>query len=255
VRWTAGIILIVGLWVAGVESSYARPGMQFSGQARQSAPNGQTRIAKLFVGDNRIRMEYQRNERNFIEIYDLADQRIQLLVPQQKIYMQRSLPPGQLVNPLLPPVDSNPCTAIPEGRCKKLGSEIIHGRPVSRWEVTVDHQGEVFRSLHWIDDERLMSLRDVWPNGAVSELMLTDFEELDGRTTERWQRTTVSPEKGRYVTTLWYDPELEMVVREERPGGFVREIRNIHIEKQPAELFKVPPDYRRIEYGVDKLNN
>jgi hypothetical protein len=141
---------------------------------------------------------------------------------------------------------------MPEGQCNKLGSEALYGRPVSRWEVTVDRQGEVVRSLHWIDDDRLMSLRDMWPDGSVSELRLIDIEMLDGRKTERWQRTTMRSDGKKDVTTQWYDPELKIAVREELSGGYFREIRNIRVEKQPATLFQVPMDYRLVEEQMEK---
>jgi len=135
-----------------------------------------------------------------VEIYDMANPRVLLLVPKQELYMQRSLPPGQVVNPMLPPRDSNPCTVMPEGRCEKLDSEMLHGRPVSKWQVAVDQQGKTLRSLHWIDDERLMSLRDVWLDGSVSELTLQGTAKRDGRVAERWKRVTVHAD-GRSETT------------------------------------------------------
>ena len=247
----AGVILAIGMWVFGTGNSHASV-IQFSGQAIQSAPDGRLRQARLFVGDNRVRMEYHKDELDIVEIYDLENRRILLLVPQQKLYMQRVLPPGKMNNPLLPPADSNPCSVIPEGDCKKIGSEEVYGRPVSRWEVTVERKGERLRSLHWIDDERLMSLRDVWPDGSVSELMLVDITQLNGRMAEHWQRTTAPVGGEHYVTELWYDPELGMIVREERPGGYLREIKDIQIGKQPAELFNVPEGYRLIEDETGK---
>ena len=134
----------------------------------------------------------------------------------------------------------------------KTDSEELYGRPVSRWEMTVERKGKQLHSLHWIDDERLMSLRDVWPDGSVSRLILVDIEKLNGRMAEHWQRTTTPFGGERYVTDLWYDPELGIVTREERPGGYIREIKDIQAGKQPAELFQVPDDYRLIEDDADK---
>lgn len=245
------MVLAVGLWASGTNSSHASV-IQFSGTAIQSAPDGRLRQSKLFVGDNRVRMGYRRDELDIVEIYDLENRRILLLVPQQKLYMQRVLPPGKMNNPLLPPADSNPCSVMSEGYCTKIASETLYGRSVSRWEVTIERKGERLKSLHWIDDERLMSLRDVWPDGSVSELMLTDITQLNGRMAEHWQRTTAPAGGEHYMTDLWYDPELGLIVREERPGGYIREIRDIQIGKQPAELFRVPDDYRLIEDEADK---
>jgi hypothetical protein len=101
--------------------------------------------------------------------------------------------------------------------------------------------------MHWIDDQRHMSLRDVWPDGATTESVLEGTESLEGRETERWQRTTTTAGGNRQTTTLWYDPELQLAVREELPGGSYREINDIRVAPQPAELFAVPEGYRRVE--------
>jgi hypothetical protein len=251
-KWAAGTVLVVGLWMSGFTSSHAQSNVQFSGQAIQSAPDGRSRQAQLFVGDNQVRLDYRRGELDMVEIYDMKNQRVLLLVPQQKVYMQRGFPPGQAVNPMLPPKDSNPCAALAEGQCKKLGTEMRYGRPVSKWEVMIDQQGETLRSLHWIDDERMMSLRDVWPDGSVSELVLQGTEKVDGRPTERWQRTTTHKDGKKDVQTQSYDPELQIVVREELPGGFIREIKQIRVARQPAELFQIPAGYRLAEDDAQK---
>ncbi len=202
---------------------------------------------RLFVGDNQVRVEYRHNELEVVEIYDMANQRVLLLVPKQKLYMQRALPPGEVINPMLAPRDNNPCAAIAQGQCEKLGSETLYGRSVSKWQVTVVAQGKTLRSLHWIDDQRLMSLRDAWPDGSVSELTLQDSAAREGRITERWERVTAHPDGKKEITKQWYDPELKIAVREERPGGFVREITHIRIAKQAAALFQVPAGYRLVE--------
>jgi len=254
VKWAAGLILFVGLWVTANAGSHTQPNVQFSGQAIQSTPDGRSRKAQLFVGDNRIRLEYRKGDLDMVKIYDMENQRVLFLVPQQKIYMQRTLPPGQAVNPMLPPRESNPCSVMPEGECKKLASETLYGRPVSNWEVTIKRKGKILHSLHWIDDVRLMSLRDVWPDGSVSEMKLLDIEDFDGQKTERWQRITVHPGGKKEVAIQWYDPELCIAVREELPGGFVREIRHIRIENQPAALFRVPKDYRLVDNTIHRNN-
>jgi len=245
--WIAGLILFTGCWTVAFAGSHKSSNVQFSGRTVQSAPDGRTRKAKLFVGDNKVRLEYRKGGLEIVEIYDMENQRLLLLVPEQKIYMQRDFPPGQVVNPILPPGESNPCSVMPEGKCKKLGDETMYGRPVSHWEVTLKRQGTTLHSLHWIDDERLMSLRDVWPDGSISEMKLLGIEDIDGEKTERWQRTTVHPDGKKEVAVQWYDPLLGIAVREELPGGYVREIRDIRVGKQPEALFQVPDGYRQVD--------
>ena len=48
-------------------------------------------------------------------------------------------------------------------------------------------------------------------------------------------------------TTQWYDRELQIAMREELPGGYFRELRNIRIGPQSDALFRVPAGYRLVE--------
>jgi hypothetical protein len=221
--------------------------VQFSAQAVQSAPDGQSRQANMYVGDNQVRMEHKRGDADMVQIYDMKSRRALVLVPQQKVYMQRDLPEGAATNPMLPQKKQSPCAAFPDASCKRIGSESLYGRHVSKWEVVVEREGKTLSSLHWIDDERSMSLRDVWPDTSVSELKLSGMEVRDGRNTERWERTITDPEGKQITSRQWYDPELRIITREELPGGFYREINSIEVAPQAPALFTVPPDYKRVE--------
>ena len=161
----AGLILFAGLLTLASAGSHKPSNVQFSGKAVQSAPGHRVRTAKLFVGDNRVRVEYRKGGLDIVEIYDMENQCVFFMIPAQKIYMQRDIPPGQVPNPILPSRENDPCSVMPEGECRKLASETLYGRPVSKWEVTIERKGKILHSLHWIDDDRLMSLRDVWPDG------------------------------------------------------------------------------------------
>jgi len=231
----------------------AQANIQFSGLARQHAPDGRVREANLYVGDNQVRLEHQRGGSTVVEIYDMEHQRLLLLVPEQKIYMERELPADQMPGPLAPTESTDPCSALPGGQCKKLASETLYGRSVSRWEVRIIRDGKPLNSMHWIDDERLMSLRDVWPDGSVSELTLAGKETLDGRPVEHWTRTHTAVDGKKKSTSLWYDPELRLAIREELPGGFFREITDIEVANQPKAIFRAPADYRRVEGTVETL--
>ncbi len=244
----AGVLLAAGLGVFSFAPVQAQSNVQFSGQAIQSGPEGKSRQAQLYVGDNQVRLEHGGDGQEMVEIFDMKHHRVLLLVPQVKTYVQRDIPQGPGGNPMLPPKDSNPCVALPsDAQCKQLGTESLYGRPVVQWEVTVESQGKQLRSLHWIDDQRHMSLRDVWPDGSVTESILQGTESLNGRATERWQRTTTRADGKKETTTQWYDPELQIAIREELPGGFFREITNIRVAPQAPDLFQVPADYRRVE--------
>jgi hypothetical protein len=219
--------------------------VQFSAQTVQSSPDKTTRHAQIYVGDNKVRLEYQQDDQKMIQIYDMKNQRALLLMPEQRSYIQRKLPKGGIANPMLPPTDTSPCAQMPGAECHKLGRETMYGRPVVEWEMVVKQDDQTLRSQHWIDAERNMPLRQVFPDGTVSEMRLLGKEKLHGRKTERWEITTTRPDQESMTTTQWYDPELKIAIREELPGGYFRELRNIELGPQPEDLFKVPAGYRQ----------
>ena len=70
-------------------------------------------------------------------------------------------------------------------------------------------------------------------------------EPINGRQTEKWEIVDSRGEQ-RVRSLLWVDRELGANIREEIPGGFVRELRDIRVGAQPAHVFQVPADYRRV---------
>ncbi|VAW79358.1 hypothetical protein MNBD_GAMMA13-252 [hydrothermal vent metagenome] len=225
----------------------ADPGVQFSAKAVQSAAGGQPRESLIYVGENQVRMERWQDNASMVEIYDLNAKRLLLLMPQQKMYMQTELPEDAINNPMLPQTTHDFCDTLPDASCKKLGNESLYDRSVSKWEVTVNNGNRVLRSLHWIDDQRSMSLRDVWPDASVTQMKLIGMVYLDGRNTEHWQRITAFISGKKDISMQWYDPELKIITREELPGGFFRALEDIEVAPQPASLFMAPTDYRQID--------
>lgn len=231
----------------------ATSNVQFSAQAQQSTPDKKTRNAQIYVGNNRVRLEYRQDERNMIEIYDIENQRALLLVPQQAVYIEQNIPPGGMKNPLLPPVESSPCSFAKESECTRLGNETLYGRPVVKWEMTSRRDEQVFHSMHWIDEQRQMPLRQFWEDGTVSEMRPMGQQLLHGRNTERWQLVVTRDGVESVQSSQWYDPELKIVIREELPGGYFRELSNIQLAEQPEQLFQVPDGYRQMEITPPKL--
>ncbi|MCO6411849.1 MAG: hypothetical protein J5I92_03810 [Thiogranum sp.] len=241
-----GFLYAICLGVAAGSAFASASNVQFSAQAVQTTPDRQSRNAQIHVGDNRVRLEYEQDGQPVIEIYDMANQRALLLVPQQNSYLERKLPPGGIMNPMLPPRDTSPCDQVPNAQCTRLGSDVIYERPVSKWEMLIVRDGQPVRSLHWIDEKRHMPLRQLWEDGTVSEMRPLGQETLHGRNTERWE-VSVRPETGEaMLSTQWYDPELRIAIREELPGGYFRELRNIRVAPQPGNLFEVPAGYQQM---------
>ena len=234
------------LCVASVTAVAERSNVQFSAQAVHSSTDGQSKNAKVYVGDNQVRLEYPKDDLLMVEIYDMKNQRLLLLVPQQASYMQRQMSNGRMGNPMLPPSQSDPCAYAPDAKCRSLTSESLHGRKVTKWEMVTDREGQNFRSLHWMDNERHIPLREQWTDGTVSELRPLGQENLNGRQAERWERKVTRPDGKQVTSTQWFDPELQIAVREELPGGNYRELRNIRVGLQPEQLFSVPAGYKQL---------
>ena len=241
-----GFLFAVCFCFAAMGSAAGASNVQFSAQVVKSAPDKTTQQSQIYVGDNQVRLEYQKDAKTMVEIYDMKNQRAMLLVPQQASYMQRKVPQDEQANPMLPPSDSNPCSRIREAECKLLATESLYGRKVSKWEMVVTYEGKTLRSLHWMDAERHTPLREQWPDGTVSELRLMGDETLHGRATERWEMKTTRPDGEAMQSTQWYDPELQIAIREELPGGYFRELRDIRVAPQPDHLFTVPANYQRV---------
>jgi hypothetical protein len=197
----------------------------------QSSPDKTTRHAQIYVGDNQVRLEYQQDGQQMVEIYDMKNQRALLLMPQQRSYMERKLPAGGIGNPMLPPEETSPCAMLPKAQCKELARETLYGRPVVKWEMVVTQDDQPLRSLHWIDAERNMPLRQTFPDGTTSEMHLVGQESLGGRATERWELTTTRSDKEAMTSTQWYDPQLKIAIREELPG--IRGYRLVQPDWEP----------------------
>lgn len=167
-----------------------------------------------------------------------------MLMPQQRSYMEQR---GMPVTPLTATQKKNfsPCAGVPNTHCKKLGTKKLQGRWTEKWQITAQRNGREVRSLHWIDVKRRMPLREKFADGTLSELKILKREKINGRNTEKWQLTVTRSNGQSMQSTQWYDKQLKMVIREERPGGYVRELRNIKLAKQPKQLFSIPADYQR----------
>lgn len=246
-RGAAGILFAGCLCVASGSVVAERSNVQFSAQAVQTTPDGKDKNAQVYVGDNQVRLEYSKDGLHMVEIYDMKNHRLLLMVPQTASYMLRRMPADRTVNPMLPPTQSDPCAYVPAAKCRALAHESLFGRKVTKWEMTRSREKKNLRSLHWMDDERHMPLREEWSDGSVSELHSAGLETLNGRSAERWEMIITRPDGKQQNSTQWFDPQLQIVVREELPGGKYRELRDIRVGAQPAQLFDIPADYRRLD--------
>lgn len=219
--------------------------VQFSAQAIQRFPQGEPKTAQMYVGRDIIRRDFQDQSREIIEIINMKSGNRYVIFPQQKIYQEFSEKPMNIGLGSSRPTSTNPCTGMPGEVCTKLGTEMVFGRKADKWEVVREQQGQKIKALIWVDVERGQALRQFFPDGTVIELKQVASDTINGRKTEKWESVLKKPNGQTNNTMQWYDPELGIIIREEIPGGYVRELTNIKVGTQPEKLFTVPAGYQK----------
>ena len=223
-----------------------QPVMAFSATAVQTVPGRAAYRASMYVSKRFVRTDSLLNNVAVIEIVDLKKQIRSLLVAKDKIYLQQ-----KFNKPLTVAADASdnksPCQGMANTTCRKLANEKINDRQTEKWEFVVNRNGQRLRSLHWIDIKRRMPIREFYPDGTVTELAFRGKDRINGRKTEKWQMTMSNAGGQQLTSTQWYDPQLKITIREEIPGGFVRELRDIKIGKQATELFVIPEEYKKVK--------
>jgi len=238
--------LAVGLLMT-ISFGSALAGAEFSAEIVQHGPQGKMSLGKTFVGDKRVRTEMSRQGQEEIRIIDENRGVEWMLLPDQKQYLEQQLGGASAQAPGAKPQPADdPCGGMPGLTCRKMGEEDIGGRTAVKWEMVASHQGQTMKSTHWIDKERGVPLRQEMPNGQTTELKFVAEEDLGGRRVEKWEMVATTPNQPETRTFQWFDPELDLWIRQEFPGGMVSELTNIRVGKQPDELFNVPAGYERV---------
>ena len=226
--------------------------VEFSADAVQVSPGRPPLVSKMYVSKSAVRTEMLQNGSRVTDIsYFKKGKRI-LLYPDQKTYMEQTGLP-------IPSTKSgkstkSPCDGVPNVKCKKLEKETLNKIKVQKWQVERNVNGKTFKSLHWIDNKRHLAVKDIFSDGGVSELKMLGKDKLNGRNVEKWESRYTHPSGQNQLSRQWYDSQLKMVIKEERPGGFLRELKNIKVKKQDKKLFKIPDNYRKLEANKNTLN-
>jgi hypothetical protein len=232
VMW-AGVSLVEAATPAAVE---------FSADTYQSGPKQVQRVGRIYVGKNRIRSETQQNGQPVVNIIDSDNQLTWVLYPQQQSYIE--YPMGSTEN--VTGQKGSPCEGVPGAECKKLGDDMVQGRPATKWSVVITGQSGAMRSTQWIGKQRSILLRQEIDGGPVMEQHMQTVEQLNGRQVEKWEMTMSQGNQPAQSSTRWFDPQLNLAIKEMNAGGYVRELRNIKIGNQDPELFAIPSHFRKI---------
>jgi hypothetical protein len=220
---------------------------EFSATAVQRMPHQAERLARMSVTPDKVRMEYTKDGQRIVEITDMTAGRTLRLMPDSQSYSVQQAKPQVMEQIRQSQRPATPCVGVPDAVCNKLGEETLFGRLSEKWEMVVEYQGRTFRSLYWIDKQRFMPLRQIWADGTVTELRPSGQEQLGNRATEKWQMVTRRTDGKTMESSQWFDPDLQIVIREELPGGYLRELRDIRVGPQDPALFQIPAGYRQVE--------
>lgn len=218
----------------------------FSAEAVQTAPGMQATRMNLYVSSNEaVRMEVETPQGQIIQQYFPSTSTMRIIYPERREYIEQKSPaplalPGEM--------SANPCDQMPDARCENLGQEKIGNQTAIHWKVTRQGANNAAQTMEqWLDMQRGMPLRQIFPNQTRIDATMTGMEQVNGRMTERWDVVMTPAEGEPQQGTQWFDPQLGVTVRETLPNGAVRELRNIVLGEPSAELFTIPRGYRKLD--------
>jgi len=215
--------------------------IEFSADAVVSMPQNVVKKTRLFVSKKAVRSEMVIDGKNVVEIIYPDEGRAILINDALKSYKERFVDQKSEKKET-----GSPCDQISNAVCEMIGTEDIAGHKTEKWQIISESRGKKLRTLHWIDVKRKLAIREFFPDGSLAELKMIKKEKVNGRDTEKWQRTLSRPDGRNTQSYQWYDAALKMAIKEELPGGYVRELKNIKISKQADVLFSVPEGYRKV---------
>lgn len=226
---SAGILLL-----GSMQAAAGWFGADFAAEIYQGTAQQPVQQGRMFVSDGRVRTEMSGNDNTLIEIIDPQQGRAWLLDSRNRRYRERPVPQMDAQQAQ----QANPCSAMPGAHCQRLGSEQVNGRNSDKWQIRVGETSQ----LQWLDAEHHFPVRVV-SNGTVSmEMRFLGHERLASRRVEKWQSWSRGPQ-GEVRVTQWYDPQLNIAIRQQMDNGQVRELRNIRLGPQPPALFTLPDGY------------
>lgn len=211
-------------------------GADFSAEIYEGNSQGMTRQGSMAVSQGRVRTEINRNGQSMVEIINPAKGKAWLLNPQSKQYLERVVP-GESDQQRS---QETPCVALPpQASCSLVGREVVNGRNSDRWQLQADGKTQ----LIWLDAEHHFPVRVVNGGNLVMEMRYLGREKLGQRIVEKWQ-SQMAGTQGSVTALQWYDPQLNIAIRQVMPDGRQRELKNIRIGPQQDALFAVPNGYQ-----------
>jgi hypothetical protein len=238
------------MFVLALPGAQAEQAMvEFSANTVESDMQGGERTGKLYVGKDRIRTDIDINGQSLIQIIDLDAQEALMINTQEKSFLRRQAGGGDMLSTQKTDTAS-PCAGMQNISCEQKGKEQVYGRPAVKWEFTSKAAGEAGSMTIWLDEQRGIPTRQIMPDGSTIEMWMLGPDPVGGRQAEKWEMTVTGPDGKSTNSYQWYDPVINMNIREESANGYFRELRNIKQGKQPDSLFKVPAGYKEVTMPV-----
>ena len=238
------------LLLVSVNANAFEVSVEFSADAIQVAPGRTPVYSKMFVSKNAIRTDMMQQGQRLVDIAFPKQGKRLLINFEEKSYREQT---GiAIASSWSNKKASTPCEGVPGATCQNLGKETLQGIVVDKWQVERKVKEKKFRSLHWIDSKRNLAIKEMLPDGSVSELMMMGKTDLNGRQVEHWEQRFSHPSGQSQVARQWYDPQLKIVIREEMDGGYLRELNNIKVGKQDKSLFVIPQGFKKVTFSEKK---
>lgn len=211
-------------------------GADFSAEVIQGSGKGQSAQGKMYVSAGRVRTEMRKNDSLMIEIIDPGKGLAWLLDTQNKRYQERAVPRISADSAK----SSNPCRGVKGIDCRQLPDEMLNGRSAKKWLLRAKNK----ERLQWNDARHGFPIQVVESGKVVMAMSFLGEEILQGRRVERWKalqhhgKTVIENEQ-------WYDPQLNIAIRQLAQDGSFRELRNIQLGPQAENLFELPSGYQK----------
>jgi hypothetical protein len=213
-------------------------GADFSAEVVQGTTQGQSANGKMYVGAGRVRTEMKQNNQLMIEIIDPHKGIAWMLDQQRKQYQQRIVPQLETGGEK----SGNPCDGIAGAECRQLPDEILNGRSTKKWLLSLNGRDR----LQWNDALHGFPTQVVEGGKVVMAMVYVADENLSGRRVERW-RALQHNGNAILESEQWYDPELNIAIRQVAKDGSFRELRNIQLGEQSDALFELPQGYNKVD--------
>jgi len=234
------VLMILGVAVINSVSAN-NTGKPFSATAVQITPQGVTQT-RISISQDAIRNEYEQNGHKFIEIIHPNENKRMMLFPEQKVFIEQyaaAFPDNRITG------NDSPCNKLSGTLCRKLADEVVNGIETEKWEFSRVEKGRPIHTLHWIDRQRELPIREFFADGSAIEMFFLADEDVNKRKAEKWRMQIMAANGQRTQFLQWYDRELKLVIREEHPDGYVRELRDVKVGKHKKSLFQIPKGYQR----------